>query len=127
MSKINIDRIKKEINCNSQEKTDMADRIFNEELGIETTQSLISKICDEIKEVLISKNRKYGDSAINPIRVFSKASNIEQINVRIDDKISRIISSQEDDTEDSELDLIGYLILKRVALAREPETIINIK
>ena len=81
-----------------------------------TTQDQIFKICDEIKEILLGKNRKYGDSAINPVRIFSKANPIEQINVRIDDKISRIKSAQDDDTEDAELDLIGYLILKRVAI-----------
>lgn len=79
------------------------------------TQKKISEICDEIKNLLLEKNRKYGDSALNPRRVFSKASPIEQINVRIDDKISRIMSAQDDDIEDAELDLIGYMILKRVA------------
>ena len=81
----------------------------------DTTAYKIQKQCKTIEDLLLDKNRKYGDSAINPIRTFSKASNIEQINVRIDDKISRIASSQDDDTEDAELDLIGYLILKRIA------------
>lgn len=72
--------------------------------------------CNAIKEVLLEKNRKYGNSAINPKRIFSRADTIEQINVRIDDKLSRIASGQTDDTEDAELDLIGYLILKRVAI-----------
>jgi hypothetical protein len=79
------------------------------------TQVLIREECDIIKYVLTEKNRKYGDSAINPARIFSKADPLEQINVRMDDKLSRIRSAQEDDTEDPELDLIGYLILKRVA------------
>ena len=85
------------------------------ETTLTDTQKKISEICDEVKTILLEKNRKYGDSALNPKRVFSKASPIEQINVRIDDKISRIMSAQDDDTEDAELDLIGYLILKRVA------------
>lgn len=79
------------------------------------TQQTIIEVCDEVRDILLDKNRKYGDSAIHPKRVFSKASAIEQINVRIDDKISRIMSSQDDDIEDAELDLIGYLFLKRVA------------
>lgn len=85
------------------------------ETPLSDTQKKIAEICDEVKSILLEKNRKYGDSAINPKRVFSKASPIEQINVRIDDKLSRILSAQDDDTEDAELDLIGYLILKRVA------------
>lgn len=79
------------------------------------SQKAIAKECDLIKELLLDKNRKYGDSAIHPIRIFSKADAIEQINVRIDDKLNRIIQSQDDDDEDAELDLIGYLILKRVS------------
>lgn len=79
------------------------------------TQRLIAVVCDEVKQILIDKNRRYGDSAINPVRLFSKADPVEQINVRLDDKLSRIRSAQDDDTEDAELDLIGYLILKRVA------------
>jgi len=79
------------------------------------TQSLITQECEVICQMLLKKNRMYGDSAVHPIRIFSKADTIEQINVRIDDKISRIKSSQSDDMETSEEDLIGYLILKRVA------------
>jgi hypothetical protein len=76
---------------------------------------VIDKTCDEIKALLLAKNRKYGDSALHPKRVFSKADAIEQINVRLDDKLSRLESDQCDDDEDVELDLIGYLLLKRVA------------
>ena len=39
------------------------------------TQTLIAETCDEIKELLLDKNRKYGDSAVNPIRILSKSSN----------------------------------------------------
>lgn len=79
------------------------------------TQDLIREECDIIKYVLVEKNRKYGDSAIHPVRIFSRADALAQIDVRMDDKLSRIRSAQDDDTEDPELDLIGYLILKRVA------------
>jgi hypothetical protein len=82
------------------------------------TQDMIREECNGVRELLLEKNRKYGDSAINPVRIFSKADPVEQINVRIDDKLSRIKSAQDDDTEDPELDLIGYLILKRVAKRR---------
>lgn len=65
--------------------------------------------------LLIEKNRKYGDSALNPARIFSKASNIEQIKVRIDDKLSRIKNAQDDEDEDVIADLIGYLVLLTIA------------
>ena len=48
------------------------------------TVALIAKICDDIRDLLLEKNRAYGNSALEPIRVFSKASNCEQILVRID-------------------------------------------
>lgn len=75
--------------------------------------------CTRIMKMLLEKNRAYGDSAINPTRCFSKASAIEQINVRLDDKISRLMSAQPDETEDVELDLIGYLVLKQVAIQQQ--------
>lgn len=80
-----------------------------------TAQELIAQECINIKDILIEKNRKYGNSAIEPCRIFSKASPLEQINVRLDDKLSRLMSGQADEDEDVELDIIGYLILKRVA------------
>jgi len=82
------------------------------------TQQEIVEECNAIAEMLCEKNRKYGDSALNPVRVFSKCDATEQINVRIDDKLSRLRSAQGDDTEDAEMDLIGYLILKRIAKRR---------
>lgn len=75
--------------------------------------------CVEVSEMLLSKNRKYGDSAINPLRIFSRSESIEQIDVRIDDKLSRIASRQNDEDEDVIMDLIGYLILRRIAMRKE--------
>lgn len=75
----------------------------------------IARQCDAIKEMLLEKNRKYGNSALEPKRIFSRASPLEQINVRIDDKLSRLMCAQSDEDEDVDLDLIGYLILRRVA------------
>ena len=74
----------------------------------------IREVCDEIKEMLLAKNAAYGNSVADPVRIFSKASSFEQINVRIDDKLSRIMHGAEYEGDDTELDLIGYLILKRV-------------
>ena len=65
--------------------------------------------------MLIEKNRKYGDSALNPARIFSKASNIEQLYTRVDDKLSRIANQSPDDDEDAVSDLIGYLVLIKIA------------
>ncbi len=75
----------------------------------------LAQECDAIRDMLIAKNIKYGNSALEPVRIYSRASPLEQLNVRIDDKLSRIISGQPDEDEDVDMDLIGYLILRRVA------------
>jgi hypothetical protein len=78
-------------------------------------QEMIVKVCDETKELLLAKNKKYGNSALEPIRIFSKASTREQLLVRIDDKLSRIkTSGTEGPDEDTLADLAGYLNLLRV-------------
>ena len=79
------------------------------------TENHIRAVCQQIADILVSKNRAYGNSALDPVRIFSKADKLEQINVRIDDKLSRIARGR-DNGEDTELDLIGYLVLKRVAM-----------
>lgn len=71
----------------------------------------------EIFEMLSSKNDAYGNSALDPVRIFSGCDCAEQLRVRADDKLSRIRAARENstiDTEDAELDLIGYLILMRI-------------
>lgn len=81
----------------------------------------VEAILVEIQGMLIEKNRKYGDSALAPLQCFSKASPTEAIRVRIDDKLKRMMNRQDDDTEDIELDLIGYLILLRIAKFEEEQ------
>lgn len=82
---------------------------------MKTTQQLIKDIIRDIEALLIEKNKAYGDSAIDPIRVFSKADNLEQIYVRIDDKLSRVKRGYEYPGDDTIKDLIGYLVLLLVA------------
>lgn len=78
----------------------------------------LNQVLDGLEALLLAKNRKYGDSALNPAQTFSSASPIELINVRLDDKLSRIRNRQTDEDEDVEIDLIGYLILKQIAKHR---------
>jgi hypothetical protein len=76
-------------------------------------RDIINAVCSEIRDFLIRKNDSYGNSAAEPVRIFSSVDAIEQINVRIDDKLRRIAKGHEYHMDDTELDLIGYLILKR--------------
>jgi hypothetical protein len=84
------------------------------------TEFLIKKIGEEVTELLLKKNADYGDTANNPIAIFSKLDSIEAINARIDDKLSRIKNKGiNDNTEDTVTDLIGYLILLKVQLRKQ--------
>ncbi len=86
-----------------------------------SSQQEIETIMDEIRVMLLAKNEQYGDSALSPTRIFSKASADEQIKVRIDDKLSRLMlgnDSMESD-EDVIKDLIGYLVLLLVSQGRQ--------
>lgn len=99
-----------------------ATRVFGEPQTVHDISSFeqsVRRITDQIADLLIAKNKAYGDSALNPIRVFSKSDRIEQLNVRIDDKISRIQRGTDFEDEDTERDLIGYLILKLIAKESE--------
>lgn len=81
---------------------------------INKVQEFIKCECQAIQDLLIEKNESYGNSVAEPLGLFSKVGVIEQINVRIDDKLNRIKCGKSYGQEDTELDLIGYLILKRV-------------
>ena len=78
-----------------------------------TTQTKIANECDIIKAFLIQKNLAYGDSALAPIRIFSTSDASEQLKVRIDDKLNRLMQGDNSIETDEEVvkDLIGYLIL----------------
>ena len=82
------------------------------------TELKISNVCDDIKELLIHKNRKYGNSALKPNRIFSKCSATEQLLVRIDDKLNRIMKGAGLLATDEDVvnDLIGYLVLLKISM-----------
>jgi hypothetical protein len=75
----------------------------------------VGVVLEEIRELLIAKNQKYGNSALEPLGVFSQLSAKEGLLVRIDDKLKRIKNgSLERDDEDVVNDLIGYLVLLKI-------------
>lgn len=76
--------------------------------------SVLDDVLADLRSFLIAKNQAYGNSALEPVRVFSKADPVEQLRVRIDDKLSRLFRG-EAAGEDTELDLLGYLTLLQVA------------
>lgn len=80
-----------------------------------TFEQKVKKVCDEIANLLIEKNKCYGNAALDPIKCFSKLDSTEQILVRIDDKLSRIMRGKEFPGDDTIKDLIGYLVLLKVS------------
>ena len=67
-------------------------------------------------DLLIKKNEAYGDSALIPANIFSHLTAVEAIKIRIDDKLKRIENKGiNDETEDTVMDLAGYLILLMIA------------
>lgn len=78
----------------------------------------VRAVAADVVTMLIEKNESYGDSALDPVRVFSRAPVVEQLLVRIDDKLSRLARGDAAG-EDVERDLLGYLIILRVARLRD--------
>lgn len=105
-----------EVSTYGLEDTKKISSIFNEFATEDSSdfQSSVLAITHDIALMLIGKNKKYGNSALEPIRIFSKSDSIEQINVRIDDKLSRIKNANELEDEDVISDLIGYLVLLKL-------------
>lgn len=87
-----------------------------------TSDIQISYALDRIHLMLLAKNKAYGNSALDPVRIFSRADTTEQLRVRIDDKLSRIMRGTGLNAvpEDTLLDLIGYLVLLLVQQSTPP-------
>jgi hypothetical protein len=84
----------------------MENNFFSVQVGV---------VLEEIRDLLIAKNLKYGNSALEPLGVFSQLSAREGLLIRIDDKLKRIKNgSLERDDEDVITDLIGYLVLLKI-------------
>lgn len=76
------------------------------------------RVCTDISTMLQEKNIAYGDSALDPVRIFSKSNAIEQLLVRIDDKLSRFARGTDYPGDNDVDDLIGYLVLLKIAKER---------
>jgi len=74
--------------------------------------------CHELAQMLIEKNISYGNSALEPARIFSTADSTEQLKVRIDDKLNREKNNQGFAGDNDIDDLIGYLVLYKIAKAK---------
>ena len=88
------------------------------------TKDKIKLKCQEIEDLLIQKNDAYGDSALNPVGIFSSLKASEAIRIRLDDKLKRIANvGLNDETEDTLLDCAGYMVLLMIAIDNESNNI----
>ena len=88
------------------------------------TKEKIQFKCAELEDLLIKKNDAYGDSALNPVGIFSSLKASEAIRIRLDDKLKRIANvGLNDETEDTLMDCAGYMVLLMIANENESNNI----
>jgi len=85
---------------------------------IMTTEKKIKDTIKMIEKLLLSKNKQYGNSALEPLGIFANGSAEELIRVRIDDKLNRLLQGDESIERDTDviLDLVGYLVLLLISM-----------
>ena len=92
------------------------------------TQAKIREITDAMKDLLLYKNKKYGDSAINPKKIFYKGDSTNSILIRLDDKIGRVMSNTEEKPRVNDVcDIIGYCTLLLISMGVTAEDIAKFK
>ena len=79
------------------------------------SQNKIVEVCDSMKDLLLYKNKKYGDSALHPNNIFYKGDYTNSIKIRLDDKVGRIKNCEETRINDV-ADVIGYCTLLLVSI-----------
>lgn len=89
---------------------------MKEALYTDTQQKLID-VLDGMKNLLLYKNKKYGDSALKPKNIFYKGDTTNSILIRLDDKIGRVMSNPDDKPRVNDVaDIIGYCTLLLVSM-----------
>ena len=83
----------------------------------------IREVCTLVMDTLLTKNKKYGNSALEPLNCFARTTSaLDQLYVQIDHKLARIARGDVDrEDEDVLLDLVGYLVLAMIARRSKKE------
>ena len=88
------------------------------------TQQKIIEITEAMRELLLYKNQRYGDSALSPKQIFYKGDAVNSILIRIDDKLGRIMANTESTPRINDVaDIIGYCTLLLISVGAKPEDI----
>lgn len=81
-----------------------------------------------MKDLLLYKNEKYGDSALSPNNIFYKGDSTNSILIRLDDKIGRIKNNPDSTPRVNDVcDIIGYCILLLASMNVSSEDISKFK
>lgn len=92
------------------------------------TQEKIVDVLDGMEDLLLYKNSKYGDSAINPKKIFYKGDSTNSILIRLDDKIGRVMSNPNENPRVNDVcDIIGYCTLLLISMGITSEDLIKFK
>ena len=92
------------------------------------TQRKIREITEAMKDLLLYKNQKYGDSAINPEKIFYKGDATSSILIRLNDKIGRVKANPDDKPRINDVcDIIGYCTLLLISMGVTSEDIAKFK
>lgn len=95
---------------------------------MKTTKEKIIEITDSMKDLLLYKNEKYGDSALNPNNIFFKGDATDSILIRLDDKIGRVKSNTEAKPRTNDVaDIIGYCVLLLISMGVKAEDLEKFK
>ena len=85
--------------------------------NIISTQQKIAEITEAIRDLLLYKNQKYGDSALNPKKIFYKGDARNSILIRLDDKLGRIMANADATPRINDIaDIIGYCTLLLISM-----------
>ena len=91
---------------------------------IENTQQKITEITEAMRDLLLYKNQKYGDSALKPKQIFYKGEATDSIMIRLDDKLGRIMANTDTTPRINDVaDIIGYCTLLLVSMGATVEDI----
>ena len=81
------------------------------------TQQKITEITEAMRDLLLYKNQKYGDSALNPKKIFYKGDARNSILIRLDDKLGRIMANADATPRINDVaDIIGYCTLLLISM-----------
>ena len=92
------------------------------------TQEKIIAITGAMRDLLLYKNKKYGDSALSPKQIFYKGGAVSSILIRLDDKLGRIMANADETPRINDVaDIIGYCTLLLIGMGATADDIQKLK